>query len=52
MEDEVEEQSVPAPKSRLHHINKRSLKNKSLSISFDEKDLKYGVLNFITDNCT
>lgn len=41
MEDEAEEQAIPAPRSRGLHIKKRALKNKGLSISFDEKDLRY-----------
>lgn len=29
------------PHIRANHIKKRALKNKSLSVSFNEKDLKY-----------
>ncbi|KAL6538633.1 hypothetical protein OROGR_012621 [Orobanche gracilis] len=32
--------------TRVRHIKKRALKNKSLSVSFDEKDLKDYVTGF------
>ncbi|KFK43421.1 hypothetical protein AALP_AA1G123700 [Arabis alpina] len=44
MEDE-EAGSVAAP-SRAKHIGKRALKNKNVTISFDEKDLKDFVTGF------
>ncbi|KAL3522187.1 hypothetical protein ACH5RR_015021 [Cinchona calisaya] len=41
----VEESELPAGKA-ARHIKKRALKNKSLSVSFDEKDLKDFVTGF------
>ena len=41
MADEVEEQPIKALPSRDRHIKKRALRNKALSITFDEKDLRY-----------
>ncbi|PON41283.1 Nucleolar protein [Trema orientale] len=46
MEEEVEEQPIMALPSRGLHIKKRALKNKGLSISFDEKDLRNYVTGF------
>ncbi|GAV58853.1 Nop25 domain-containing protein [Cephalotus follicularis] len=37
VEEEVAQQH---PSTRVRHINKRALKNKALSVSFNEKDLK------------
>lgn len=38
MDEAAEEGGAPV---RGRHIKKRALRNKSLSVSFDEKDLKY-----------
>ncbi|KAK6932496.1 Nucleolar protein 12 [Dillenia turbinata] len=43
MEEEEDEQQQPT--SRARHIKKRALKNKALSISFNEKDLQ---LDYVT----
>lgn len=36
-----EEAGSLAPPTSARHIGKRARKNKSLTVSFDEKDLKY-----------
>ncbi|KAL5579323.1 hypothetical protein UlMin_011765 [Ulmus minor] len=45
MGEEVEE-PIQGPPSRGRHIRKRALRNKALSISFDEKDLRDYVTGF------
>ncbi|KAF5728643.1 hypothetical protein HS088_TW21G00792 [Tripterygium wilfordii] len=42
----MEEGGPEAPPTRVRHINKRALKNKALSVSFNEKDLKDYVTGF------
>ncbi|KAL4276545.1 hypothetical protein AHAS_Ahas20G0217900 [Arachis hypogaea] len=42
----VGEEPVPQPASKVRHLKKRALKNKSLSVSFNEKDLKDYVTGF------
>ncbi|XP_009761694.1 ribosomal RNA-processing protein 17 [Nicotiana sylvestris] len=42
----VEDESGHNPRIRGRHIKKRALKNKSLTVSFDEKDLKDFVTGF------
>lgn len=42
-EEAVEEESGQNPHIRARHIKKRSLKNKALAVSFNEKDLKYSI---------
>lgn len=37
----AEEGTPGSLRARAHHIKKRALKNKSLAVSFSEKDLKY-----------
>lgn len=46
MEEEIEEEALQVPKVRGRHIKKKALKNKALSVSFDEKDLKDYVTGF------
>ncbi|XP_024018908.1 ribosomal RNA-processing protein 17 [Morus notabilis] len=46
MADEVEQQPIEAAPSRGRHIAKRALRNKALSITFDEKDLRNYVTGF------
>lgn len=46
MEEHIEEETLQVPKVRGRHIKKRALKNKALSVSFDEKDLKDYVTGF------
>ncbi|KAJ0082203.1 hypothetical protein Patl1_10874 [Pistacia atlantica] len=46
MEEEIEQEAPEVPKVRGRHIKKRALKNKALSVSFDEKDLKDYVTGF------
>lgn len=41
MEEEIEPEGPEVPKVRGRYIKKRALKNKAVSVSFDEKDLKY-----------
>ena len=43
---EVEDESGQTPRIRGRHIKKRALKNKALTVSFDEKDLKDFVTGF------
>lgn len=39
---EVEEEAVPQPgPTKGRHLKKRALKNKSLAVTFNEKDLRY-----------
>ncbi|KAM7525135.1 hypothetical protein LguiA_015037 [Lonicera macranthoides] len=45
-EEAVEEESGQNPHIRARHIKKRSLKNKALAVSFNEKDLKDYVTGF------
>ncbi|KAK9267625.1 hypothetical protein L1049_010056 [Liquidambar formosana] len=40
MEVEADEEAALLSRPRARHIKKRALKNKALSVSFDEKDLK------------
>ncbi|MED6145146.1 hypothetical protein PIB30_022289 [Stylosanthes scabra] len=42
----VGEEAVPQPASKVRHLKKRALKNKALSVSFNEKDLKDYVTGF------
>lgn len=41
MEEDEEVGGSQPVGSRAVHVKKRALKNKALSVSFDEKDLKY-----------
>lgn len=38
---DVEEAGSLAPPTRARHIGKRALKNKNVTVSFDEKGLRY-----------
>ncbi|MED6133237.1 hypothetical protein PIB30_026562 [Stylosanthes scabra] len=42
----VGEEAVAQPASKVRHLKKRALKNKALSVSFNEKDLKDYVTGF------
>ncbi|XP_044462014.1 ribosomal RNA-processing protein 17 [Mangifera indica] len=46
MEEEIEPEGPEVPKVRGRYIKKRALKNKAVSVSFDEKDLKDYVTGF------
>ncbi|CAL1372683.1 unnamed protein product [Linum trigynum] len=46
MADEIEDGGLQASATRVSHIKKRALKNKSLAISFNEKDLRDYVTGF------
>ncbi|GMP72655.1 hypothetical protein CsSME_00030602 [Camellia sinensis var. sinensis] len=43
---EEEDEAGEPPRTQTRHIKKRALRNKALSISFDEKDLKDFVTGF------
>lgn len=41
------EQPIVGQQARGRHINKRALKNKALSVTFDEKDLRYSAITAV-----